>query len=98
VDLSSKEIILACPIIDRNQPYIYLLQLTEQEVLAMEKNAIDMIAMILVIVGGLNWGLVGLFGFDLVAFLLGALPLIQNLVYAIVGVSAAYMIYYAAKT
>lgn len=62
-----------------------------------EKNALDWIAMVLVIVGGLNWGLVGLFSFDLVKFLFSWMPLLQNVVYTLVGVAAAYMIYYAAK-
>ena len=63
----------------------------------MKKNIFDWIAMVLVIVGGLNWGLVGLFGFDLVAALFGSIPVLQNIVYILVGLSAAYMIYYAMK-
>ena len=43
---------------------------------------------ILLIVGGLNWGLVGLFNFDLVAFLLGSGSFMANLVYVLVGISA----------
>jgi uncharacterized membrane protein YuzA (DUF378 family) len=62
-----------------------------------EKNAIDWIALVLVIVGGLNWGLVGLFQFDLVKAILGSIPLLQNAVYVLVGISAAYIIYYAMK-
>lgn len=42
----------------------------------------------LVIVGALNWGLVGLFKFNLVQFLLGSYPLLENIVYDIVGISA----------
>jgi uncharacterized membrane protein YuzA (DUF378 family) len=48
-----------------------------------EKNALDWIALILVIVGGLNWGLVGLFQFDLVKAILGSIPLLQNAVYVL---------------
>jgi uncharacterized membrane protein YuzA (DUF378 family) len=62
-----------------------------------EKNALDWIALVLVIVGGLNWGLVGLFKFDLVQAVLGTIPVLQNAVYILVGLSAAYMIYYVAK-
>jgi len=62
-----------------------------------EKNALDWIALALVIVGGLNWGLVGLFQFDLVETILGAIPVLQRIVYVLVGLAAAYMIYYAAK-
>lgn len=61
------------------------------------KNGIDWLAMILVIVGGLNWGLVGLFQFDLVEFLLGSFFVLQSAVYVLVGLSAGYMIYYAAR-
>ena len=60
-----------------------------------DNNVVDWIALILVIVGGLNWGLVGLFQFDLVEAILGSVPLLQNTVYVLVGISAAYMIYYA---
>lgn len=42
------------------------------------------------LVGGLNWGLVGLFGLDLVNLLFGSMPAIANLIYVLVGVSAVY--------
>ena len=45
---------------------------------------------LLVIVGALNWGLVGLFGFNLVETVLGSWPMAVKLVYVLVGVSAAY--------
>ncbi|MFH1669274.1 MAG: DUF378 domain-containing protein [Candidatus Woesearchaeota archaeon] len=61
-----------------------------------DTNVLDWIALVLVIVGGLNWGLVGLFQFDLVEFVLGAVPVLQRIVYAVVGIAAAYMIYFAA--
>lgn len=53
-------------------------------------RTLDVITAVLVIVGGLNWGLVGLFGFDLVATLLGEMSLLSRTVYALVGFSAAY--------
>jgi hypothetical protein len=43
---------------------------------------------VLVIVGALNWGLVGLFGFNLVSTLFGYSATVENLVYILVGVSA----------
>lgn len=43
---------------------------------------------LLVFVGALNWGLVGLFGFNLVSALFGFSPMLENLVYILVGVSA----------
>lgn len=53
----------------------------------------DKIALILSIIGGLNWGLIGLFQFDLVAFLLGGSgSLLSRIVYALVGLSALWCI------
>ena len=49
---------------------------------------INLIAVILLVVGGLNWGLVGLFNFDLVATLVGAMSLLARIVYTLVGISA----------
>lgn len=62
-----------------------------------EKNALDWIAIVLVIIGGLNWGLVGLFQFDLVQSLLGAVSWLQRTVYVLVGLAALYLIYYVAQ-
>ncbi|MBR1754182.1 DUF378 domain-containing protein [bacterium] len=45
-------------------------------------------AFVLVLIGALNWGLVGFFNFDLVAFLFGEMTLITRIVYALVGISA----------
>ncbi|WP_043713042.1 DUF378 domain-containing protein [Symbiobacterium thermophilum] len=51
------------------------------------------IARLLVIIGALNWGLIGLFGFDLVAFLFGGqMSLISRLVYTLVGVAGVFVI------
>ena len=54
-------------------------------------ESLGLIALILVVVGGLNWGLVGLLGLDLVATLFGAMSVITKLVYILVGVSAVYV-------
>jgi uncharacterized protein len=59
----------------------------------MERNAVDWITLVLVIVGALNWGLVGLFNFDLVATIFGDMSLLSKIVYDLVGLSAIYMIY-----
>ena len=56
----------------------------------MKMNALDWIVFILVIVGALNWGLVGIFGFDLVATIFGAMSMISRVVYSLVGISAVY--------
>ena len=43
---------------------------------------------ILVLIGALNWGLVGLFNFNLVSFLLGDMTLLSRVIYSLVGISA----------
>lgn len=53
-------------------------------------KSIDVLAAILVVVGALNWGLVGLFGFDLVATVFGQASILSRLVYVLVGVSGAF--------
>lgn len=55
-------------------------------------NVINKITLLLLIVGGLNWGLVGLFGFDLVAALFGEMSLLSRIVYVLVGASALWQI------
>ncbi|WP_456272957.1 DUF378 domain-containing protein [Bacillus sp. AK031] len=56
-------------------------------------KALDSIALILLIVGGLNWLLVGLFEFDLVASLFGGeTAILSKIVYILVGLSAIYCI------
>lgn len=54
----------------------------------------NFVAQILLVIGGLNWGLVGLFQFDLVAAIFGgeAAP-ISRIVYILVGVAALYGLY-----
>jgi len=54
-------------------------------------RTIKIIAIILVIIGGLNWGLVGLFNFDLVAAIFGSMTVISRIVYTLVGLSAVYL-------
>jgi uncharacterized membrane protein YuzA (DUF378 family) len=54
-------------------------------------KAIDVIAAVLLVVGGLNWGLVGAFQFDLVATIFGGSDaLLARVVYLLVGVSAIW--------
>ena len=57
-------------------------------------NAWSWIAVVLLIVGGLNWGLVGFFKFDLVAAIFGDMSAVSRIVYALVGLSALYMIFW----
>lgn len=53
---------------------------------------IHKIAYILVIIGALNWGLIGMGGFDLVAFIFGSMSLLSRTVYSLVGLSALYLL------
>ena len=53
---------------------------------------LNTLTLVLLIVGGLNWGLVGLFGFDLVAAIFGEMSLLSRIVYVIVGLSAAWQL------
>jgi uncharacterized membrane protein YuzA (DUF378 family) len=55
-------------------------------------NALDWIALALLVIGGLNWGLVGLFQYDLVAAIFGGQgALLSRIVYVLVGLSAVYV-------
>lgn len=54
-------------------------------------KTLHMVAFVLLVVGGLNWGLVGLFNFDLVGSILGTGSALTQLVYVLVGVSAVYL-------
>lgn len=62
-----------------------------------KKSTLDLIAVILVIIGGINWGLVGLFNLDVVAAVLGSIPIVLKIVYILVGIAAIYMIYLETK-
>ena len=54
-------------------------------------KALDVVAAVLLVVGGLNWGLVGLFRFDLVATIFGGqAAALSRVVYTLVGLCAAY--------
>ncbi len=51
---------------------------------------IDTIALLLVIIGAINWGLIGFFGFDLVRVLFGNMSILSRIIYALVGISGLY--------
>lgn len=63
----------------------------------MKKSVLDWIALILVIIGGLNWGLVGIFKFDLVQAIFGSIPVLRDIIYILVGIAALYTIYFVSK-
>ncbi|RXA19033.1 DUF378 domain-containing protein [Methanosarcina sp. MSH10X1] len=62
------------------------------------RNPVDLIALILVIVGGLNWGLIGLFDFNLVAAIFGEGSTLSRIIYILVGLAALYTIYFTVRS
>lgn len=56
-------------------------------------KTLDVIAAILLVIGGLNWFLVGVLDFDLVKFIFGSLPIVQKAIYIVVGLAAFYQIF-----
>ncbi len=56
----------------------------------MKLNVVDIIALVLVVVGGLNWGLVA-FNYNLVDAIFGSIPWLLTTVYGLVGLSAVYV-------
>ena len=55
-------------------------------------QVIDRIALILAIIGGLNWGSIGLFRFDLVAWICGQASVVARVIYTLVGLAAIWCI------
>ena len=51
---------------------------------------IDKTALVLIIIGAINWGLIGLFKFDLVAALFGNMSILSRIVYSLVGISGLW--------
>ena len=58
----------------------------------MNTKILDIILLILVIIGAVNWGLVGIFRFNFISFLFGNMTWLTRVIYAIVGLSGLYMI------
>ena len=58
----------------------------------MKNNPLYTLCLVLVVIGGLNWGLVGLFNYDLVAMIFGNMSFLSRLVYDLVGLSAVYVL------
>jgi uncharacterized membrane protein YuzA (DUF378 family) len=53
-------------------------------------KTLDYIALILVVIGAINWGLIGFFSFDLVKMIFGDMTIVSRIIYALVGVSGLY--------
>lgn len=59
----------------------------------MKLNTADIIGYVLIVIGGINWGLVGLFEFNLVDAIFGSGSIMARVVYSLVGLAAIYMIF-----
>lgn len=53
-------------------------------------KVIDTIALILIIIGAINWGLIGIFNFNLVDSIFGMMSVISRIIYALVGISGLW--------
>lgn len=58
----------------------------------MNTKGLDYTLLTLVIIGAVNWGLIGFFRFDLVAFLFGEMSWLSRIIYAVVGIGGLYLI------
>lgn len=64
----------------------------------MAMKTLDWITFVLVVIGGLNWGLVGFFQWDLVAWIFGGMDaIVSRIIYALVGLSALYAVFTIGK-
>ena len=58
----------------------------------MNSKGLDYTALVIAIIGAVNWGLIALFRFDLVAFIFGNMSWISRIVYGLVGICGLYLI------
>ncbi len=56
----------------------------------MERNWLDVVCLILIIIGAINWGLVGFFNLDLISVIFGNMSMISRIIFAVVGISGIY--------
>lgn len=64
----------------------------------MGNKVLDYIALTISIIGAVNWGLVGFFDFNLVAFLFGSMTWFSRIVYALVGLCGLYLLTFYTKS
>jgi len=60
-------------------------------------KAFDSIALLLLVIGGINWGLIGAFDFNLVNTILGGVPVLETIVYILVWIAALFVLFYDGK-
>lgn len=63
----------------------------------MKNGMLDYTALTVAIIGAVNWGLVGFFDFNLVAFLFGSMSWLSRIIYALVGLCGLYLIGFYAR-
>lgn len=66
--------------------------LFQKEDTLMSSRGLDYTLLTFVLIGAINWGLIGFFRFDLVAFLFGSMSWLSRIVYGIVGISGLYLL------
>jgi uncharacterized membrane protein YuzA (DUF378 family) len=64
----------------------------------MRNKTLDCIVLTIVIIGAINWGLIGFFNFNLVALIFGSMSWISRIIYALVGLGGLYLISFYANT
>ena len=58
----------------------------------MKNRGLDCLALTIAIIGAINWGLIGFFSFDLVAFIFGNMSWLSRIIYALVRIAGLYII------
>ena len=63
----------------------------------MNSKGFDYFVLTLVIIGAVNWGLIGFFGIDLVAFIFGSMSILSRIIYAVIGICGLYAISFCGR-
>lgn len=58
----------------------------------MDSRGLDYFVLTIVIIGAINWGLIGFFGLDLISWLFGSMTLLSRIIYGVVGICGLYML------
>lgn len=56
-------------------------------------NVFDWVALILLVIGGVNWGMIGIFNVDLVSMLFGVMTILTRIIFVMVGLAAIHTVY-----
>lgn len=56
----------------------------------MERNWLDVVSLILIIIGAINWGLIGFFNLDVISLIFGNMSMITRIIFAVVGIAGIY--------